>query len=126
MILLDTSLLIEAWSSRRAALPDVRRAIVQGEQFLLSSVVLYEWLRGPRTSSEILEQEQILPSADAIPFGPTEASLAADIYRAVKRARSREIDIAIAATAIRHNAKLWTLNPADFADIPGLTLYKPR
>jgi predicted nucleic acid-binding protein len=126
MILLDTSLLIAAWSGRGSALPDLRRAVAQGEQFLLSSVVLYEWLRGPRTSAEILEREQILPAEDAIPFGTFEAALAADIYRTVKRARSREIDIAIAATAIRHNAKLWTLNPGDFADIPGLSLYKAR
>ena len=30
--------------------------------------------------------------------------------------------LAIAATAIAQNAALWTLNRADFADIPGLRL----
>ena len=39
---------------------------------------------------------------------------------------SREIDIAIAACAIRHEAALWTLNTADFADIPGLRLYQAK
>jgi len=38
----------------------------------------------------------------------------------VSRARGREIDIAVAACAIANGAAIWTLNPADFRDIPGL------
>jgi predicted nucleic acid-binding protein len=38
----------------------------------------------------------------------------------VKRPRGREIDLAIAAHAISRDARLWTLNPNDFDDIPGL------
>ena len=123
---LDTSVLIAAVTGKHESMPDVESAVMNGEDLMLSTVVLYEWLRGPRTSSEILQQEHLVPSADAFVFGAEEAALAADIYRAVKRARTREIDIAIAATAIYHNAQLWTLNPADFSDIPGLKLYKPR
>ena len=43
-----------------------------------------------------------------------------DYASRVKRARGREIDIAIAACAVVHTAHLWTLNPADFEDIPDL------
>ena len=50
---------------------------------------------------------------------------AAAIYRALPSPRGREIDIAIAACAIEHDAALWTRNPADFRDIPALKLYKP-
>jgi predicted nucleic acid-binding protein len=32
------------------------------------------------------------------------------------------VDLAIAAHAISRDAGLWTLNPADFADIPGVLL----
>jgi len=32
------------------------------------------------------------------------------------------IDLAIAACALTHEAALWTLNPEDFRDIPGLRL----
>jgi predicted nucleic acid-binding protein len=32
------------------------------------------------------------------------------------------MDLAIAACAIRREAELWTLNGADFKDIPGLRL----
>jgi predicted nucleic acid-binding protein len=49
----------------------------------------------------------------------------AELYRTVPRARSREVDLAIAACAIRREAELWTLNRADFADIPRLRLARP-
>ena len=123
MILLDTSMVIAALSGKRTTLPALQHAFLQGERVLVCTLVLYEWMRGPRTVQEIGDQERLFPSEQALPFGVQESVLAADIYRAVKRARSREMDIAIAATAIRHKARLWTLNPADFADIPGLSLY---
>jgi predicted nucleic acid-binding protein len=87
-----------------------------------STVVLFEWRRGPRISEQIEAQEALFPSADAITFGPEEAMLAADIYRKIKRPRGREIDIAVASCAIVHDAHLWTVNSADFKDIPGLKL----
>jgi predicted nucleic acid-binding protein len=86
----------------------------------LPCLVLYEWLRGPRARQEIADQEALFPASAALPFGPEEAALSAELYRTVRRARAREIDLAIAACAIRHEAELWTLNPRDFADIPGL------
>ena len=52
-------------------------------------------------------------------FAEVEASLAADIRR-LRRARGRELDIAIAACALSRGAHLWTLNRADFRDIPDL------
>jgi len=35
-------------------------------------------------------------------------------------------DALIAATAIQHNAELFTLNRKDFAYIPSLKLYEPK
>lgn len=87
-------------------------------------MALYEWRRGPRTEQE-LAVEQVILSPDAIvPFSTIEAEVAAELYAAVRRARGREIDIAIAACAIARQAELWTLNPADFADLPGLRLFQ--
>ena len=57
-----------------------------------------------------------------MPFGPAEAALAAELYRQVPRPRGRELDLAIAASAILQDAALWTLNPRDFADLPRLRL----
>jgi predicted nucleic acid-binding protein len=57
-----------------------------------------------------------------VAFGRIEAAIAADIYRMVKSPRRRAVDIAIAATAISRDVRLWTLNRRDFEDIPGLRL----
>ena len=81
MIHLDTSVLIDALTGPARLGPELRDVVRKGERVLISTLVLYEWLRG------------------------------------------REIDLAIAACAIEQNAILWTLNPEDFHDVPGLTLY---
>jgi len=63
------------------------------------------------------------PTGEHPRFGVEEAALSAKIYRSVSWPRGREIDLAIAACAIVRDAELWTLNPTDFKDIPGLRLY---
>ncbi|HTT61316.1 MAG TPA: hypothetical protein VMG35_05730 [Bryobacteraceae bacterium] len=44
--------------------------------------------------------------------------------RSPRRARGREVDLAIAACALTREAALWTLHTADFEDIPDLHLYR--
>jgi predicted nucleic acid-binding protein len=122
---LDTSLLIDALTGPRRSAAALRRAIDDGERILLPSLVLYEWLRGPRLPQELAAQESLFPSEAAVPMSWQEAALGAKLYRSLPRARGREIDLAIAACAITREAALWTLNPADFKDIPGLRLYRP-
>lgn len=100
----------------------LRDAISQGERLVLSALVLYEWSRGPRIPEELDAQEALFPSEEALPFGPDEAHVAARLYRELHRGRGREVDLAIAATALVWRARLWTLNVADFRDIPGLDL----
>jgi predicted nucleic acid-binding protein len=89
----------------------------------VSTLVLYEWRRGPRTGDELTDQERLMPSAHARPFGESEAAAAAGMYRSLKRTRGRDMDIAIAACAVTHGARLWTLNPDDFRDLPDVELY---
>lgn len=122
MIHLDTSVLIDALAGPRRSAPALRRFIEGGERIGLCALVLYEWRRGPRRQAELTAQEALFPADLAAPFGPVEAKLAADIYRTIRRPRGREIDLAIAACALAHEAALWTLNPGDFADIPTLRL----
>jgi predicted nucleic acid-binding protein len=126
MIQLDTSALIGSLTGAKLSAPDLDALIESGERFAISSLVLYEWLRGPRTHRELAIQEELLPAESAIPFDAQDAQTAAEIYRSLAQARSREIDIAIAAVAIRHEVPLWTLNPKDFEDIPRLRLFRPR
>ena len=125
MIHLDTSALIAAFGGSPDAFAQLRHFVEAGERPGLSSVVLYEWWRGPRRPQELADQEALLPSRTACVFGTREAQIAAEIYRGVKRSRQREVDIAIAACAIANGAALWTLNPRDYSDIPGLELARP-
>ena len=125
MIVLDTSVLIDALTGSCRLAPDLRAVFADGERTALPTLVLYEWLRGPRAVEEIEAQEELFPRAEGLAFGAEEAALAAELYASVSRPRGREIDLAIAATALRNDAQLWTANLADFRDIPGLALYVP-
>ena len=122
---LDTSLLIDAFCRPFRSLPAVHHAVSEGHRLVLSTPVAYEWLRGERTEEELGDQEALIPLARAVTFDSACARVAADVYRTLRRARGREIDVAIAACALEHGAALWTLNPNDFRDIDGLTLYRP-
>lgn len=124
MILLDTSVLIDALCGERRSGPALRRAIERGHRIRLPALVLYEWLRGPRLGEELAAQEALFPSVEALPFGAGEAARAAELYRSVARTRGREIDIALAAMALEQEASLWTLNDRDFEDLPGIELYR--
>jgi len=123
MTVLDTSLLIDSLTGPMRSASALRRAIERGERILVPALVLYEWLRGPRLPQELAAQEALFPSDATIPFGPADAALSAKLYRTLRRPRGREIDLAIAACAIHRQADLWTLNNADFEDIPGLRLF---
>jgi predicted nucleic acid-binding protein len=122
---LDTSVLVDALTGGRRSLAALERTIAAGHVIGMSALVLYEWRRGPRTDEELADQESLLPTADARGFGPAEAEQAATIYRSAKRARGRDMDIAIAACALQQRARLWTLNPGDFRDLSQVELYEP-
>ena len=125
MILLDTSVLVDALTGTRRSAPALRAAFERGERVLVPTLVLYEWLRGPRTVPELAAQEALFPSTASVAFGDAEAARAANLHRSVRGARGREVDLAIAACALCRNATLWTLNVDDFADIPELTVTAP-
>jgi predicted nucleic acid-binding protein len=124
VIVVDTSVLIDALTGPRRSAPALRRAIQDGDRLLLPSLVLYEWLRGPRLPEELAAQDALFPAAAALPFGPAEAARAAQLHVRLRRARGREVDLAIAACALTLGARLWTLNPRDFRDLEGLELYR--
>ncbi|HXH92206.1 MAG TPA: PIN domain-containing protein [Thermoanaerobaculia bacterium] len=122
MIVVDTSALIDALTGPRRSLPRLLDFIESGERLIVPAVVLYEWLRGPRLPEELHVCEELFPQDQAVVFGATEAYVAANLYRKLRRPRGREIDLTIAATAILRDAALWTLNRDDFRDIESLPL----
>jgi predicted nucleic acid-binding protein len=122
MVHLDTSVLIDSFAGHRKRLAALGEIAGRGDRPAISSIVLYEWLRGPRTHAELTLQEELLPREQALAFGSAEAAVAARLYASMKRSRGREADIAIASCAIVHGAALWTVNRDDFKDIPDLRL----
>jgi predicted nucleic acid-binding protein len=118
----DTSALIDALTGPRRSLDVLVALAGDGHRLTLSSVVLYEWLRGRRSRAELVAQEDVFPRARAVSFGPDQAALAARLYASIPRPRGREIALAIAACALGDGAALWTLNRADFRDVPDLIL----
>src|SRR5262245_14167950 len=90
----------------------------RGDRLALSTIVQYEWLRGPRTLAELSAQEELFPREAAVAFGPEEAAVAAGLYGRVRRPRGREIDIAVAACALAHGAALCALTPQDSRALP--------
>jgi len=126
VILLDTSVLVDSLTGPKRSAKALRLVIESGERILIPTIVLYEWLRGPRLRQELAAQEELFPREAAVAFGSREAALAATLYGKVPRPRGREIDLAIAACALAQDASLWTLNRRDFADIPDLQLASLR
>ena len=122
MIVVDTSALIDSLTGPKRSGPILYSLVREGTRLLMPALVLYEWLRGPRTAEELAVQEALFPSEAALPFGAGDAALSARLYRTLRHPRGREIDLAIAACALNRTAELWTLNRGDFADIPGLKL----
>ena len=119
---LDTSALVDALTGPRRSLDVLVGLVDEGHRVALSTLVLYEWLHGPRTRAELSAQEEIFPRESAIPFDVDAAASAAALYRDVNRPRGREVDLAVAACALSRDAALWTLNTQDFHDLPGLEL----
>lgn len=121
---LDTSALVDALTGPRRSLDTLVDLVDEGHRLMVSTIVLYEWWRGPRTRAELGVQQELFPAEAAIGFGADEAALAARLCRSVPRPRGREVDLAIAACAIKCGAAFWTLNPADFRDLAELHLIR--
>src|SRR4030095_12057582 len=83
----DTSALVDALTGPRRSLGTMIRLTEQGERLALSTIVLYEWLRGPRTLAELSAQEELFPRETAVAFGAEEAAVAARLYGRLRPSR---------------------------------------
>ena len=68
MIHLDTSLLVDPLTGSHRSGMILRQVLAQGENLQISTIVLYEWLRGPRSTQEIADQEELFPDDTLLPF----------------------------------------------------------
>lgn len=95
----DISALVDALTGPRRSLDRLIALTEDGHRLLLSTLVLYEWLRGPRSRSELAAQEELFPSSAAVTVDAESAALASRLYKQIARPRGREIDIAPAPSA---------------------------
>lgn len=121
--LLDTSTVI--WSGRidPGSLPT---------ETLISAVTLAELSVGPLVAGTDEERAarqahlQLAAMLEALPFdarcAAAFAPIAARLRQGGRKSKARAYDTLIAATAIANGIPLYTGNPADFEDIPGLDL----
>ena len=126
MIHLDTNYLIGLLVKGSAAALEVDGWLAAGESLGASAIAWTEFLNGRVTPLEVSRAETVLQSR-IIPFGQAEAALAAELFNKIGRRRGSRFDCLVAATAIRAQAQVATVNQSDFKlFMPhGLTLAVP-
>jgi len=113
MIHLDTNYLIGLPVKGSAVALDVDGWLAAGESFSASAIAWTEFLNGPVTPLAVSRAEAVLESR-IMPFGQAEAVLAAQLFNQTGRRRGSRFDCLIAATAIRAQAEIATVNESDF------------
>jgi tRNA(fMet)-specific endonuclease VapC len=123
--LLDTSTLLQ--------LPRITDPSVLPDVPLISAITLAELSVGPLVAKGDRERvrrtaqvQQAEADFEPIAFDDAAArafgQVAASLRRSGRKRAARAYDALIAATAIANGLPLYTCNPADFADIEGLTV----
>ncbi len=113
MIHLDTNYLIGLPVKGSACALEVDGWLAAGESLAASAIAWTEFLNGPVTPLEVSRAEAVLQSR-IVPFGQPEAALAAELFNKTGRRRGSRFDCLIAATAIRAEAEVATVNLPDF------------
>ncbi len=126
MALLDTSVLIQA--QRRPYSDEAREiaTLLVNRDASVTGAVIMEYLQGARSDAEIEFLTDRLVSIDYLDMDRQVWVLAGRLSNRLIRTglTLSEFDVAIAATAIRHDVPLYTLD-AGFGRISELTLYEP-
>lgn len=120
MIHLDTSFLIRALVHGSAEDRRLREWLRDGEPVGMSPVAWAEFLCGPITAAQLPMVSQVVPQRAA--FADDDAVLAARLFNDAGRRRGSLADCMIAASAIRAEAPLATVNPNDFRRFQGAGL----
>ncbi len=124
MILCDTNVLIEFYKDNEDV-SNVLRAIGLPD-LAVSVITIGELYFGARDKQELLKMKKHLAGLHQIPVDVGISGRYLSLLESYALSHRLSIpDALIAATALRHNLKLYTLNLKDFRYIEGLTLYAP-
>ena len=113
MIHLDTNYLVGLLVKGSPQAGDVGGWLAAGQILATSAIAWTEFLNGPVTPLEVSRAEAVLQSR-IVPFGQSEAVLAADLFNKTGRRRGSRFDCLIAATAIKAQGEVATVNQSDF------------
>jgi len=112
MICLDTNYLIRGVTAGTVEAAELVAWIEAGEILITPMPAWFEFICGPVTGEQQDTMRAFLTTI--VPFGEAEAMEAARFFNAIDRKRSLRVDSMIAGTASAANARLATLNLADF------------
>jgi predicted nucleic acid-binding protein len=112
MIHLDTSFLIRALVPGSPQDRRLREWLRSGERLHISAIGWTEFLCGPVEPQHIELAGRVV--SERLDFTEEGAVLAAELFNRSGRRRGSLTDCMIAATALRHEAQLATVNPDDF------------
>ena len=128
--LIDTDWVIDLLASVPEAVQLLDRLAQDG--IAISIITYMEAYQGVERSPHPEEAQNklsaLLDSLPVVPLSPAVAQRCARLRETLrkqgKRVNARSLDLIIAATALEHNLTLVTRNTEDYADVPGLKLYR--
>ncbi len=120
MVHLDTSFLIRALVRHSPQDVQLRAWLADGSSLGISAVSWAEFLCGPLEPRQVEFALRIL--GQPAPFEAEEAVLTARLFNLAGRRRGSFSDCMVAATALRHEAVLATVDATDFRRLEGAGL----
>jgi len=125
MILVDTNIFIEYYKNNSLVCEILGH--IDPQEIAVSDVVCAELYFGARNKQELENIVADMEKLTAITILPNISKLAVNLVKQYCLSHKLRLpDAQIAATALFHNAELFTLNRKDFAYIPNLKLYEPK
>jgi predicted nucleic acid-binding protein len=123
MILVDTNIFIEYYKNNPAVCEILYN--INPREIVVNDVVCAELYFGARNKQELADIVADMKKLTVLAIFPQISRLAVDLVKQYCLSHKLKLpDAQIAATALFHDAELFTLNKKDFAYIPNLKLYK--
>lgn len=123
MILCDTNILIEFYKNNDEVIHALRE--IGLSDLAVSTITVGELYFGARDRRELLKMKKHLANLRQIPIDEETSILTLSLLETYALSHRLNLpDALIAATALRHNLNLYTLNIKDFRYIEGLSLHK--
>jgi len=125
MILVDTNIFIEYYKNNPAIYKILEQ--INPQEIVVNDVVCAELYFGARNKQELADIVADMEKLTILPISQKISRLAVDLVKQFCLSHKLKLpDAQIAATAILHNAELFTLNRKDFAYIHNLKLYNQK